>query len=118
MSDIVQKKQKMFNVGIYTAVVYLDGKVFESVVVEARSPEMAFDKFMRWYSIWRSKYFEAVKTEDIDSAVEEVEDLGTDPSTPLLLGSFETQLPSQRNKEGEVTKYVTIKCDFFERIVL
>jgi hypothetical protein len=118
MSDIVQKKQKTYNVGIYTAVVYLDDKVFESVVVESRSPEAAFEKFIRWYSLWRSKYFDAVKSEDIDPAVDEIENLGTDPAFPLLLGSFQTQLPSKRNEEGEVTDRVTIKCNFYERIVL
>ena len=106
-----KKKKEIVHVGSYNAMIFLNNQPFESVTIEGTSPIETFEKLLRWYLIYRSKYFEGLVYEKVEELVDNYVDEGVDEEKePLALGRFSSMIPLSEGVEKllEVVLYKRI----------
>ena len=117
MSNIANEKtKKTFKMGSFNVDVKIDGETFEAVTVEGSDSRMAFERFVKWYVVFRSTYFPGLVYSDVEAIIEEIEDLEHDEVNPLMIGRHTVEIPI---KDGdETTGYKTLTGTFFKRIII
>ena len=118
MSNVVnEKEKKTFTLGAYNVNVVLDDQPFEAITVEGRNPQSAFEKFVRWYTVYRSSFFEGLIYEDVESAADNVVQLKWDKEKePLVEGKFSVEIPIKQN--GEIVSYRNLQGTFYKRFII
>jgi len=116
-------EEKIVYIGSYNVVVEIEKldprlhspstkMIFDSVTVEGKSPEDTFEKFLRWYLIYRSSYFPGLVFENVEDIINDSDSLSFDrEKEPLMLGKFKAEIPC---KDG--TKI--IRAYLFKRFII
>jgi len=105
-----KKEVKTFNVVLYTVVVSLDGQMEESFSVEGPDTKFSFEKFLKWYLVFRSKKFPNLVYSDIEEVVKSSHEVSTD-AQEFVVGVHQAAIPI-KNESKEATGKVTLTGTF------
>ncbi len=125
MSDVVKEKKdkkakKTFTMGIFNAEIRIDGQVIEALTVESKDTLSAFQKILKFYPLYRSKYLDdKIGWQDasllVESLVDESYSVEYDvEAEPLVLGKHEVEIPIS----GEDSTSRTLTGTFYERMII
>lgn len=105
-----KKEVKTFTVAMYTIVVSLDDQMEESFSVEGSSTTHAFEKFIHWYLIFRSKKFPNLAYADIEGVIKSAHEVVMD-AQDFVVGVHETVIPV-KNEAKEAIGQVALTGTF------